>query len=77
MRVPITLNGAHRIGLCEKIDEVYWPGAMMLQHLGHQAVHDAILTAIERVLREGARLTPDMGGKATTKELGNAIATSI
>ena len=54
-----------------------WAGAMMLQHLGHRDVHDAILTAIESVLREGARLTPDMGGKATTKELGKAIATTI
>lgn len=54
-----------------------WAGAMMLQHLGHPAVHDAILGAIERVLRDGKRLTPDMGGKATTQSLGKAIAASV
>ena len=54
-----------------------WAGAMMLQHLGQQAAHDSILSAIETVLREGAQLTPDMGGKAGTESLGKAIATSI
>ena len=47
-----------------------WAGAMMLQHLGCQDAHDDIMTAIENVLREGANLTPDMGGKANTEELG-------
>lgn len=50
-----------------------WSGAMMLQHLGHQAVHDDIMAAIKTVLREGAQLTPDMGGKANTISLGKAI----
>ena len=54
-----------------------WAGAMMLQHLGYPAVHDAVLAAIESVLREGKRLTPDMGGKATTTLLGKAIAAAI
>ena len=54
-----------------------WAGAMMLQHLGHQDAHDSIMTAIEQTLREGARLTPDMGGKASTDELGQAIAETI
>ncbi len=54
-----------------------WAGAMMLQHLGHQDAHGSIMTAIEQTLREGARLTPDMGGKASTDELGQAIAETI
>ena len=54
-----------------------WAGAMMLQHLGCQDAHDDIMTAIENVLREGANLTPDMGGKANTEELGKAIAAAI
>ena len=54
-----------------------WAGAMMLQHLGYPTVHDAILTAIEDVLREGASLTRDMGGKASTEELGKAIEAAI
>jgi tartrate dehydrogenase/decarboxylase/D-malate dehydrogenase len=54
-----------------------WAGAMMLQHLGHQDAHDSVMTAIENTLREGAQLTPDMGGKANTEGLGKAIATAI
>jgi tartrate dehydrogenase/decarboxylase/D-malate dehydrogenase len=54
-----------------------WAGAMMLQHLGHQHAHDSIMDAIEITLREGAELTPDMGGKANTERLGRAIAEKI
>lgn len=54
-----------------------WAGAMMLQHLGHQGAHDSIMTSISFVLREGAQLTPDMGGKANTNSLGKAISASI
>jgi tartrate dehydrogenase/decarboxylase/D-malate dehydrogenase len=54
-----------------------WAGAMMLQHLGHQDAHDSVMTAIEHTLREGAQLTPDMGGKANTEGLGKAIAAAI
>jgi tartrate dehydrogenase/decarboxylase/D-malate dehydrogenase len=54
-----------------------WAGAMMLQHLGHQGAHDSIMTAIEDTLRERANLTPDMGGKASTEDLGKAIAAAI
>ena len=50
-----------------------WVGAMMLQHLGYPEAHDTIMMAIENVLREGKHLTPDMGGKASTVELGTAI----
>jgi len=54
-----------------------WAGAMMLDHLGHREAHDSIMTAIESVLREGENLTPDMGGSASTEELGKAIAAAI
>ena len=54
-----------------------WAGAMMMQHLGYADVHDTLLDAIERVLREGGCLTRDMGGKASLKELGAAVAKAI
>lgn len=54
-----------------------WAGAMMLQHLGHPEAHDTVMTAVENVLREGAHLTRDMGGKADTIELGKAIESAI
>jgi tartrate dehydrogenase/decarboxylase/D-malate dehydrogenase len=54
-----------------------WAGAMMLQHLGFAAAHDSIMCAIENILREGKRMTPDMGGKASTSDLGSAIANAL
>jgi len=54
-----------------------WAGAMLLQHLGHQGAHDTMMAAIENTLRDGAMLTPDMGGKASTMELGKAIEAAI
>jgi tartrate dehydrogenase/decarboxylase/D-malate dehydrogenase len=53
-----------------------WSGAMMLEHLGHRDASDAVLGAIEKVLREGPR-TPDMGGHASTTEVGKAVAEAI
>ena len=54
-----------------------WAGAMMLDHLGFSDAHDAIIAAIETVLREDAHLTPDMGGQATTRQLGRAVADAL
>ncbi|NUO84913.1 MAG: tartrate dehydrogenase, partial [Cupriavidus sp.] len=54
-------------------------GAMMLDFLGGEAgrqAHDAILAAVETVLREGP-LTPDAGGKAGTSEVGKAITAAL
>ena len=59
-------------GIANPIGAV-WAGALMLQHLGHNDVHDAILAAIERVVASGTIRTPDLGGKSTTKELAQAI----
>ena len=53
-----------------------WSGAMMLEHLGHREASDAVLGAIEKVLREGPR-TPDMGGHASTTEVGRAVAEAL
>jgi len=50
-----------------------WSAALMLQFLGAAEAHDAILAAIETVLREGPR-TRDLGGTASTTEMGQAIA---
>jgi tartrate dehydrogenase/decarboxylase/D-malate dehydrogenase len=53
-----------------------WAGAMMLDHLGHADAGKAIVRAIETVLVEGPR-TPDLGGKATTADLGRAVAEAL
>jgi tartrate dehydrogenase/decarboxylase/D-malate dehydrogenase len=53
-----------------------WSGAMMLEHLGHPDAAAAVVAAIERVLLEGPR-NPDLGGKASTQEVGSAIAAAV
>lgn len=53
-----------------------WSGAMMLDHLGHKDAADAIVRAIELVLEEGPK-TADLGGKASTQEVGKAIAEAL
>ncbi|MEI6666553.1 MAG: tartrate dehydrogenase [Acidobacteriota bacterium] len=53
-----------------------WSGAMMLGHLGHPDAARAIESAIERVLEHGPR-TRDMGGTASTEELGAAVADAL
>ena len=53
-----------------------WCGAMMLDHLGHEDAGAAIVAAIETVLREGPR-TADIGGNASTQEVGRAIAEAV
>jgi tartrate dehydrogenase/decarboxylase/D-malate dehydrogenase len=68
------LNIANPIGMV-------WAGAMMLDFLGssqgrYRMAHDAIVRAIEETLSLGPR-TPDMGGTASTTELGLAIAAAV
>ncbi len=53
-----------------------WSVAMMLDFLGHRDAHDAILRAIEAVLRDGPR-TPDLGGAASTSDVGRALAARV
>ena len=64
-------------GIANPIGQI-WSGAMMLAHLGETAAADAIEKAIAAVLADHASpKTPDLGGKATTKELGAAIASAL
>jgi len=62
-------------GIANPIGQI-WSGAMMLDHLGHAAAHDAIVRAIEKVTAEGPR-TPDMGGTASTADVGKAVADAL
>ena len=56
-----------------------WCGAMMLEFLGHKDAHDGVLAAIEAVLQpnSGAPRTPDLGGTASTADLGKAITETL
>ena len=58
-----------------------WSGALMLDFLGRsegawRQAHDHIVAAIERTIKTGPR-TPDLGGTASTTEVGQAIAAAI
>ncbi|KJS69014.1 MAG: tartrate dehydrogenase [Comamonadaceae bacterium BICA1-1] len=65
-------------GVANPIGQI-WCGAMMLDFLGYRAAHDAVLQAIESVLAAGsaAPRTPDLGGQASTADLGRAIASVL
>jgi len=63
-------------GIANPIGQI-WSGAMMLRHLGHEAAAAAVEGAFARVLAESDLRTPDMGGKATTEQMGRAIAGAL
>jgi len=63
-------------GIANPIAQI-WTGAMMLEHLGHPDAARAVVTAIEEQVTEGTLLTRDLGGKASTAEVGQAIAARI
>jgi tartrate dehydrogenase/decarboxylase / D-malate dehydrogenase len=55
-----------------------WAAAMMLDHLGHRQVHDAVLAAIEALLADPlAPRTRDLGGSASTADVGRALAERV
>ena len=63
-------------GIANPIGQI-WSGAMMLRHLGEGAAADAMEGAVARVLARGRVKTPDIGGTATTREMGGAIEAEI
>jgi len=62
-------------GIANPVGQI-WAGAMMLEHLGCPEAGQAVLAAIEAVLASGPR-TPDMGGTASTEDVGKAIAQEV
>jgi tartrate dehydrogenase/decarboxylase/D-malate dehydrogenase len=62
-------------GIANPIGQI-WSGALMLEHLGQKEAAAAVIAAIEAVLQEGPR-TRDIGGTASTAEVGTAIAQTI
>jgi tartrate dehydrogenase/decarboxylase / D-malate dehydrogenase len=54
-----------------------WAGAMMLDHLGEQQAAARVMAAIERVLAGSEARTPDLGGSASTAELGDELVRAV
>ena len=50
---------------------------MMLEHLGETAAADRLMKAIERVTADPALHTPDLGGKANTRMVTDAVIGAI
>jgi tartrate dehydrogenase/decarboxylase/D-malate dehydrogenase len=65
-------------GISNPIGQI-WSAALMLDFLGHRDAHDAVIAAIETVLDPASQAprTRDLGGSASTRELGSAIAEAL
>jgi len=53
-----------------------WSASLMLSHLGETEASRALMTALEETCREGPR-TRDVGGEATTREVGESVAARL
>ena len=51
--------------------------ALMLDHLKEPAAANAVRNAVKAVLKEKRALSPDLGGKAKTTEVGDAVVGAI
>ncbi len=54
----------------------FWTAALMLEHLGEKDAALRLMQAVERVTGSGL-LTPDLGGKATTREVTAAVCDAL
>jgi tartrate dehydrogenase/decarboxylase / D-malate dehydrogenase len=63
-------------GVANPIGQI-WTAKMLLDHLGKTELADALLASIEAVLQAGVVRTPDLGGRDTTTEMGDAILTEL
>jgi tartrate dehydrogenase/decarboxylase/D-malate dehydrogenase len=50
---------------------------MLLDHLGLDAPAKAVREAVARVLKAGSPRTPDLGGKASTVDVGSAVVAAV
>ena len=54
----------------------FWSAVMMLEHLGEQQAATRLMAAIERVTAQRV-FTPDLGGKATTRDVTDAVCAAV
>ena len=54
-----------------------WSASQMLDHFGYTEWGARLIDCIERLLIENKTLTPDLGGSASTREVGDAIVRKI
>lgn len=63
-------------GIANPIAQI-WSLALLLGHIGRPDLEKRIVAAIEAVLIEGAVQTADIGGQATTRQMGDAICLAL
>jgi len=63
-------------GIANPVAQI-WSGAMMLEHLSEMDAAKAVEAALASVLARRDPRTPDIGGKAGTRDLGEAIAAEV
>jgi tartrate dehydrogenase/decarboxylase/D-malate dehydrogenase len=51
--------------------------ALLLRHLGQEKAAQTVDSAVQKVLYEGKTVSPDLGGKAKTAEVGDAIVAAL
>jgi tartrate dehydrogenase/decarboxylase/D-malate dehydrogenase len=55
----------------------FWTGTMLLEHIGEKPAAARLMRAIERVTADPKLHTPDLGGKATTRQVTDAVIRAI
>src|ERR1700746_641361 len=55
----------------------FWTAAMMLEHLGERQAAERLMKAVEHVTADPSLHTPDLGGKATTKQVTDAVCEGL
>ncbi|MCC6947073.1 MAG: tartrate dehydrogenase [Bradyrhizobiaceae bacterium] len=55
----------------------FWSASMMLEHLGEPAAAARLMRAIERATADPALHTPDLDGKATTRDVTRAVCEAV
>jgi tartrate dehydrogenase/decarboxylase/D-malate dehydrogenase len=63
-------------GIANPVAQI-WSGAMMLEHLNEPEAAKAVERAFSSVLANRGPRTLDLGGKASTQEVGEAIAAEV
>jgi len=55
----------------------FWTAAMLLEHIGERPAAERLMRAVEQVTANPALHTPDLGGKATTKQVTAAVCEAL
>ena len=63
-------------GIANPVAQI-WTGAMMLRHLGEERAAQAVEQAIFKVLASSSVRTRDIGGQASTRQMGEVIAEEV